>query len=73
MEITTKYNLGDKVWFMDKNKVKSDNIRSFRIEVSKEPLSSNNFIYYVDDIYGNYGRYNEHELFASKQQLLESL
>lgn len=73
MEITTKYNLGDTVWFMDKNKPKSDNIKHIRIEILNEKNNSNSFIYYVDDIYGNYGRYNEHELFPSKQQLLESL
>ena len=73
MTIETKYNIGDEVWFMHDNKVKSGTIIKMCVVVERDINSQ-----YVSKSV-QYGFYNfnytyiENRLFPTKEELLKSL
>lgn len=87
MEIKTKFDKGDKVWFMEKNKPKEDVIAGIFVEFDnfhdyalKDPL----IYYFVKSSNGShsqtsgisldrFSRLSESECFKSKKELIESL
>lgn len=73
MTIETKYNIGDKVWFIDDNKAKSATIITIGVFVERDMNSQ-----YVSNSvqYGLYDfpyPYIENYLFPTKEELLKSL
>lgn len=73
MQIETKYNIGDKVWFMHDNKVKSGTIITIGVFVERDMNSqyvSNSVQYGLDNF--DYP-YRENHLFPTKEELLKSL
>lgn len=73
MTIETRYNIGDKVWFMHENKVKTEIIIKIGVVVERDMNSQ----YVGKSIqYGLYSvsyPYAENHLFPTKEELLESL
>lgn len=79
MTIKTKYNIGDEVWFMYDNTVKSDEIHSIRCDIwlngdvseryktHRQTLDKNNNDYIKDISFGI------EQIFPTKQELLNSL
>lgn len=79
MTIKTKYNIGDKVWFMYDNTVESDEIHSIRCDIwlngdvseryktHRQTLDKNNNDYIKDISFGI------EQIFPTKQELLNSL
>lgn len=70
MTIETKYNIGDEVWLMYKNKAVSSSI--FRIEVKVDLHLSVRIIYYLSGS-SCAEFYSEDKLFPTKEELLKSL
>ena len=84
MEIKTKLDLGDAVYFMRKNKIASGKIVSIKTiseltNPSTNLLGSKTYIIYLADLLENYGytglkfEINEEFAFDTKEKLLESL
>lgn len=82
MDIKTKFNIGNKVFFMHQNKVASANIEAIDIQVKKEMVTNKPNPYGYDIIDNPYIFYKmegfslsllESALFSSKQELIESL
>ena len=72
MLIKNKFKIGQIVWFIDKNQVKSGEVESLTFYISKRV----NYIEYgVSDYKDDFGRnlLPEHLLFASKDDLKKSL
>lgn len=73
MLIKNKFKIGQIVWFIDKNHVKSGEVESLQFYADK------NFSYYIEygvsDYKDDFGRncLTEHRLFASKDDLKKSL
>jgi hypothetical protein len=69
MDIKTKYNIGQKVWFAEEGDEKCEEVFGIEVNVYKDKL----FIEYLfaNDSYP-YGL-NESELFPTKEELLKSL
>lgn len=73
MTIETRYNIGDRVWFMHDNKVKNEIIIKIDAVILKD-MNCNDVGKTI--LYGlfNYSRcYAEHKLFPTKEELLKSL
>jgi hypothetical protein len=66
MTIETKYNVGDKVWSMKDNKPQTNTIDRIRAYASDD-------VYIEYEVIGSSKEHAEHELFPSKQDLLNSL
>lgn len=81
MDIKTKFNIGDNVFFMHQNKVKSSTVESLNINVISEMRSKPNPYDYdvvhvpkiIYKIKGFEPLFFESALFSSKQELIESL
>ncbi len=84
MEIKTKLDLGDAVYFMSKNKVTSGKVMSIKTiseltHPSTNLLGSKTHIIYLIDVLENHGysgiklEINEEFAFGTKKELLESL
>ncbi len=80
MEIKTKLDLGDAVYFMSKNKVTCGKVMSIKTiseldESSTNSLESKTHIIYFADVLGEdkYIEVNEKFAFGTKEKLLESL
>ena len=73
MTIETKYNIGDKVWFIDDNKVKSATIITIGVFVERDMNSQyvSNSVQY--NLYDFPYPYIENQLFPTKEELLKSL
>jgi hypothetical protein len=82
MEITTKYNIGDEVYFINNNKICKDIIKTIDINyiiyADKEPYQKN--YYFFKNIYKNTLGVLGHELmctdnniFLKKEDLINSL
>lgn len=73
MKIETKFSLGDEVWFMRYNKIKSGHI----CELSVKYFSPNWYSesYKIKELSSNMNSpsFNAQDLFATKQELMESL
>lgn len=70
MNINTKFDTLQEVYFIDNNKVKISKVRFITIEIRVEPV----IVYYVErteDMSKN--KFLESELFSSKHSLLSSL
>ena len=73
MKIETKYNIGDEVWFMHDNRVKSAIIIKIKAVIEKDMNSSalvQDTWYYL---YNYPNPYIECRLFTTKEELLKSL
>ena len=68
MDIKTKFNVGDKVFFMRDNRVQSGEVRGMEVLIHR---SEANVIVYVSP--GDSRGYTEDVLFESKEELLKSL
>ena len=66
--VKTKYNIGDKVWYISSNKVQSLDITGVRVCVEPEEERKVEYI-----LHFNSSWINEDKLFKSKKELLESL
>lgn len=76
MNIETKFNLKDSVWFMDKNE--PVNVIVSCIEVFKVGTSQDSITYNAKNIIGSvswldHTKLHEYQLFGSKRELIESL
>lgn len=73
MTIETKYNIGDKVWFMHNNSVNSAIIIKidFIIERSMNDTSIHQHAWY--SLYNYHSPYSEQSIFSTKEELLKSL
>ena len=73
MKIETKYDIRQEVWFMEDDKVKSENI--LKISLSKS-ISEEIILYHFKDrntqLYWERNR-KEAEVFATKEELIKSL
>ena len=68
MEIKTKFNVGDKVFYMRDNRVQSGEVRAMQVLIHG---SEANIIVHVS--FGDRRGYTEGVLFESKEELLKSL
>lgn len=68
MEIKTKFNVGDKVFYMRDNRVQSGEVRGMQVLIHRSEV---NIIVYVS--FGDRRGYTEDVLFESKEELLKSL
>lgn len=68
MEIKTKFNVGDKVFYMRDNRVQSEEVRGIQVLIHRSEV---NIIVYVSS--GDKRGYAEDVLFESKEELLKSL
>ena len=66
--VKTKYNIGDKVWFISDNKVKSLDVTGVSICVESAEGAKVQYI-----LHFNTSWIDEGKLFKTKQELLESL
>lgn len=73
MTIETKYNIGDEVWFMHDNKVKTAIIITIGVfvEIDMNSQYVSNSIQY--GLYNFNHPYIENQLFPTKEELLKSL
>lgn len=72
MTIETKYNIGDKVWFMYDNSVRSATVIKIDVLIEK---NKNRTSIHKTISYGlfDYFKYPEDKLFPTKKELLKSL
>lgn len=66
MTIETKYNVGDNVWLMHENKARLLTITNIDIHILCSEVKTKYIL-------GGKGSYSEAELFATKEELLNSL
>lgn len=69
MTIETKYNIGDKVWFMHNNSVNCETIIKIDVFIERDVIYNNIFYH----IYNYCSPYIEQKLFPTKEDLLKSL
>lgn len=69
MEIKTRYNIGDEVWWIKDNQIKSGIIDFILFKAT--PTQPFYLGYSVHD--EDYAGFKEHELFPTKEELLKSL
>lgn len=75
-EFEHKYDLNQEVWFMSENKPQSGKILSIRFDYS---LAGNGYMQYIEIksveyvLVGMFRNRHEEELFATKDELLDSL
>lgn len=73
MEIATKFNIGDEVWFMNHNKCESSIVKGMKIaSVNGDYLGYVNHVS-IDYSLEEVGIYPECALFPTKEELLNSL
>ena len=70
MEITTKYNIWDKVYIMFSDILEQWKIQAIEIQVHKK-IETAYFIYINRDI--NYVYYDENEIYSSKEEYIQTL
>lgn len=71
MDIKTKYNIGDEVWFMNENKACVSFIEDVRV---KKNSKNTKIEYMVESMQKkDFGLKKEQDLFPSKEELLKSL
>lgn len=70
MKIETKFNIGDEIFFMDTNKIKNRIIRKLSLTMD-EKFEQSVMYYYIED--DKYRYISEKSIFATKQELLDSL
>lgn len=70
MTITTKYNIGDTVWFMEDNKAHAAEVKSIELFIVQSKLHE---IYSISHPSGKDSKLHVDYLFPSKQELLASL
>lgn len=76
MEIKTKYNIGDEVWFMNNNKPKSMKVWDIEVQIKTAFDGQYDYGYYIRSYYHDFGCHNIVEvpnLFPTKEELLKSL
>lgn len=70
MQISTKYSIGDTVWYMDKNNVVSSVVDNLVYERGRKVIGAEYNTFYS---LSNNDERNEKVLFQSKEELLKSL
>lgn len=73
MTIETRYDIGDKVWFMYNNSVKCESIIKINALIEKDMNSTNIHITILYHLYDYDTSYIESKLFPTKEELLKSL
>lgn len=73
MTIETKFNIGDEVWFMSRSKCASSQVKGVRIYSIDGKYSYRSSCIEIDYDLGDYGSYEEFNLFRTKEELLDSL
>ncbi len=71
MEIKTKYDIGQRVFYMDNNKVKEGTIDRIYIDAQYNAKDNKVKIYYR--LFTTAKFYKDNELFPTKEELLKSL
>lgn len=66
MVVSSKYNIGDKVWFISDNKVQQTDITGVSIHIGKEDPVILYTLHYGNEI-------SEDMVFAKKEELLKTL
>ena len=69
MKIETKYNIGDKVYFLFENKVQRSNIQLINIRIGNKIGVE----YYIQTTHEDSLWFTEEEIFPTKEDLLKSL
>ena len=75
MEIKTKYNIGDGVWFMCDNKTRRGEILGVKAEINIMPKGPAQYNSYSvrDSVTTGVCVFPEYDLFPTKEELLKSL
>lgn len=73
MTTETQYNIGDKVWFMHDNKVKSGIVIIINVVIEKDMNCTGVHKTTRYSLYNYPGYYPENKLFPTKEELLKSL
>ena len=73
MKIETKFNVGDKVWFMDRNRCFSSQVKGERVYSVDGEYMRNSKRTEIDYELEGYGTHEECNLYRTKQELLDSL
>lgn len=81
MEIKTKYNINDEVYFINGNKITHNKITSIDISIYERKNVVKQIIKYTIDLGNIFGRRicdtftsrNEEEIFSTKEELIKSL
>ena len=73
MTIETKFNIGDEVWFMNRNKCESSIVEGIKVS-----FIDGYYLGYIkhtsiDYSLGDFGIYSEYSIFRTKQELLDRL
>lgn len=76
MVITTKYNIGDKIWFIHERKAHEKTIIYIDTEQRKTPLKISYWVNMEEDVKKDSTKYEiitEDNVFSSKEELIDSL
>lgn len=73
MTIETKYNIGNEVWFMHDNSVKSARIIKIEAVIEKDMNSAGIHKTTLYHLFDYHKSYRESQLFPTKEELLKSL
>lgn len=71
MKIETKFNYGQKVWCVDDNKVNNCTIMSINVQYPVINKNMDVVVYY--SLSGIHGAKHENQIFATKEELINSL
>lgn len=71
MKLETKYDIGQEVWFMKENKIRSCGV--YGLKVNREYTGSKGYTNTISYCLNSHGIYDEELLFSSKEELLKSL
>ena len=74
MEIKTKFDIGDTVYYVKDSEIKKDTIDKIRIEANENQYGTPVIgeYYYLSNIIGNTTYFRENELFISLDDMLKS-
>jgi hypothetical protein len=73
MTIETRYNIGDRVWFMHDNKVESEIIIKINAVIEKDMNCTGVHKSIAYSLFNYSGYYTENKLFPTKEELIKSL
>ena len=73
MEIKTKFNIGDEVFYLDENKIKTKRIDSIQFDLYKDKSGGLRYRLEGFSKTGHWEYFKENELFSTKEELIASL
>jgi hypothetical protein len=73
MTIETRYNIGDRVWFMHDNKVESEIIIKINAVIEKDMNRTGVYKSIAYSLFNYCRYYTEDKLFPTKEELIKSL